>query len=627
MKYKILALLLVPGLLFAEAANDQEVYDHLYRRAQVAFTSLTKRYGCSDGADWKVVIGKVFTRVMRASGRSDNIAVCVVKRPGFNAGALLSGQFIIHEDALATLSAVAKSVAGDDAAREVMVREILLAGIVGHELAHFYNQHSFRSYKKMHSLKPGGSDEEILFTSRSFSREHEFDADRTGYMLLQAAGYDADQSMVNAFTVMKALEDKQKQSGGDGQHYYLSTHPSTRERLAQFNSQKKDWYRETAALEKAFADVNAGINLSNATATLVKALEKYKDNQFLQQVLAVARHKRWLDSVPLSEQKFRAILDVPSFNDQMIAPQRGTKRVKGIPGDKALYYAAKQDYEKIVSGVVPYTVRSNFAVLLAYSDDAKDRERAEKMASVAATEQVTAQTANNLAITWHMAGKATQAKALLSEVSMKVEKTLKNARKENLASAFRFMGESQLVDHSYVLPNLTIILNYSLALEYAGEIPQAKSVAMQYLEQYDNNSVWARHLAATHNLSAKLQQKTERKYVMVAGIRIGSTVGELAEKWKSQRKIGTDAELSEIWSYPDISTQVRVEGTVNAIALTGTNSPKFNGVGVGSTRVELEKVLGEPQSLRNGYYRYAGKQPAAVLYQNGIVSEILLLAD
>lgn len=625
---KFIAFLLLPlSLLQATTATDQEVYDHLYRRAQVAFTALTKQFGCTDGGDWKPVIGKVFTRVMRASGRTDNISVCVVKRPGFNAGALLSGQFIIHEDALATLGAVAKGAAKADAAREQMIREILLAGIIGHELAHFYNQHALRSYQKMHSLKPGGSDEEVLFTRRSFSREQEFDADRTGYMLLQAAGYDPDLSMVNAFTVMKLLEDKRVSSGGDGQHYYLSTHPSTRERLAQFNSQQKDWYRETAALEKAFADVNAGINLNSAITAISKALEKYKDNLFLIQVLAVARHKRWLESVPLKDQKFRAILDVPAFADQMLQASRGSRAPRLFPGDKALYLAARKEYEKLQSSALPPAVRSNYAVLLAYSDEAKDVARGVEIAALAAKEQMTAQTANNFAIALFLVGKEKEALGVLSQISANVEQTFKTARKENLASAFRFMGESQIVDHSYVLPNLTVMLNYALALEYTGDLALAKSIAMQYLEQFDNNSVWARQIAKTHKLEDKLLRKADHRYVQVNGIRIGSTVGELAEKWKAKRKITTDSELSEIWLYPEINVQVRVEGTVNAIMLAGENSPKFAGLGVGSTRVDIEKFLGSPQSMRNGYYRYAGAQPAAVLYQNGKAAEIILIPD
>ena len=216
---KLCTAALLTAFSLHAAAGDQEVLDHLQRRSQVVFSELTRKYGCSTGGDWKDTIQKIFTRIIKASGRNDDVSVCVIKKPGFNAGALISGKFIIHADALATLGSVAKHVAKDNAAQEQALREILLAGIVGHELAHFYNQHSYKSYQKLHSVKASATEKDQIFTSLSFSRELEFDADRTGHMLLQTAGYDADKAMVLAFEVMKAIDDQHKAQGGSGTHH------------------------------------------------------------------------------------------------------------------------------------------------------------------------------------------------------------------------------------------------------------------------------------------------------------------------------------------------------------------------------------------------------------------------
>lgn len=625
--FKLTLAALIAATSLNAASTDQEVFDHLHRRGQVEFQRLTKQYGCLSGGDWKDTINRVFTRIMRASGRPDNMTLCVIKAPGFNAGALSSGQFIIHEDALQVFSLVAKQNSQNDPAKEALIREALLAGIAGHELAHYYNQHSFKKYQKVFSAKASASDQEKFFGNLEYSREMEFDADRSGHMLLQTAGYNADLAMTLAFEVMKALDDQRKSQGEKDQHHFLLTHPNTRERLAQFNTQNKDWYRETAELEKAFADINSGVSLNKANSLLVKACAKYPENMILRQVLAVGRHKRWLDTVSLKEQKLRVILDVPAFTDQVLESKRGSRGAKQIPGDASLYYAAKKEYAKLSEQGMPATVSSNYATLLAYSDDEADVKKALELATAAAKENPqSAQTINNLALTLFVAGKETDALAVLAEVSTSVEKLYRQMKGDEATAISRMMTQNQLVDKGYVTPNMTIVLNYSLALQQTGKKPEAKSVALQYLELYDNNSVWAKRLAKLNDAEDKLAKKTERNFVDVGGIKIGSSVGDLVEKWKQRKNVTASNAEAETWIYPDIMTRVYVDGAVIRIDLAGEKAPKFaNGLGVGSTRVALEKIFGQPTSLRDGYYCYNGAQPAAVLYQNGKAVEIVLL--
>lgn len=618
---QIIAVGLIVTALQANS-TEQEVFDHLRRRGQTEFDVMTKKYGCHSGGDWKNTIGHVFARIMKASGRTDNLTLCVIKREGFNAGAIVSGQFVIHADALTVFGNVAKQHSQNDPVKEQAIRELLLAGIAGHELAHYYNQHAFKKYQKIFAVKKSDSETEKFLSQLAYSREMEFDADRSGHMLLQAAGFNADLAMTLAFEIMRSLDPQ-----GSNKHHFLETHPNVRERLAQFNSQNQDWYRETAELEKAFADVNSGVNLSKANAAVAKASVKYPENLFLLQVLAVGRHKRWLDTVALKDQKLRVILDTPAFTDQMLESKRGSRGAKKIPGDSALYHAATREYAKLAAAGMSAPVKANYAVLLAYSDDENDIKHAEEYARAAAKESPqSAQTINNLAVTLFISGKEKEAVQLLADVSKVIEQMYREAKAEEFSSWVRIMSENQLVDKGYIVPNMTVILNYALALSYTNKKDESKSVALQYLELYDNNSTWARRLAKLNDSEDKVAKKVERNYIAVNGVKVGSGVADLVEKWKSEKKIGKGSAEGEVWLYPEIMTKVYVDALITRIDLSGDKAPRLpGGAGIGSTRVALEKLLGQPSSLRNGYYVYNGAQPAAVLYQNGKAAEIVLL--
>lgn len=76
----------------------------------------------------------------------------------------------------------------------------------------------------------------------NFTREHEYEADRIGFLRLQAAGFDA----ASAATLMERLQKASRFTDGSVPSY-LRTHPVTYERIAEAQSRARDRpYRQVA---------------------------------------------------------------------------------------------------------------------------------------------------------------------------------------------------------------------------------------------------------------------------------------------------------------------------------------------------------------------------------------------
>jgi Zn-dependent protease with chaperone function len=113
----------------------------------------------------------------------------------------------------------------------------VLAGILGHELAHVSEQHSlhqlYRSVSTYLVIAMLAGDvgpilEEVLLegsaiASLAFSREHEADADAIGIRTAALAGYEPA-ALANFFTKLSEV-------GGIGAPEWMSTHPSNEDRI------------------------------------------------------------------------------------------------------------------------------------------------------------------------------------------------------------------------------------------------------------------------------------------------------------------------------------------------------------------------------------------------------------
>ena len=116
----------------------------------------------------------------------------------------------------------------------------IIAGILGHEMAHVYEDHSLKqlygaagTYLLVLLIigDPGPVLEDILLEgqillSLVFSREHEREADAIGLKIAADAGYDP----AALATFFEKLEEK---FGSGSRNTWLSTHPSNAERIAE----------------------------------------------------------------------------------------------------------------------------------------------------------------------------------------------------------------------------------------------------------------------------------------------------------------------------------------------------------------------------------------------------------
>ena len=167
----------------------------------------------------------IVTRLSRAMPDSPyHIRLTVVDRPVINAFALPGGQVVVFRGLL-----------------EATETPEQLAGVLAHELHHIYKQHSTRAILEQAStslliaavsgdftgaLAYGIEGARVLGILR-YSRLHEDEADREGLLLLQTIGIDPAE-MIAFYRIMEAQHPHDSVAPS-----YLSTHPSTDDRIAK----------------------------------------------------------------------------------------------------------------------------------------------------------------------------------------------------------------------------------------------------------------------------------------------------------------------------------------------------------------------------------------------------------
>lgn len=129
--------------------------------------------------------------------------------------------------------------------------EAQVAGVLAHELAHIQAQHSAQQYSQtaianigvgLLGAVIGGTGGQMASQAAGFgaqaglmkySRDHEYESDSLGIRYMQTAGYDPE-AMGHFLTILqKNTEFESRINGGGGgpQFTFLSTHPSTPERV------------------------------------------------------------------------------------------------------------------------------------------------------------------------------------------------------------------------------------------------------------------------------------------------------------------------------------------------------------------------------------------------------------
>ena len=118
--------------------------------------------------------------------------------------------------------------------------EATLAGILTHELAHYYLKHSIAEYVKQErgDFKPG-----FLLSNKGahsrFSVQNELDADSLAMVWLHDSGYHLD-GLIQSFSIMERLEENWLSRQKDTWEVEETTHPLSEKRL-----EKLEAYKET----------------------------------------------------------------------------------------------------------------------------------------------------------------------------------------------------------------------------------------------------------------------------------------------------------------------------------------------------------------------------------------------
>jgi hypothetical protein len=643
--YVLVVLWLLCGsgltLIYAQSTagdTDVELWSYMMRQSQVWYENMIKQIGMVDPGEWKKPLESAFLRLSRFSGEKGfHIQYAVLNSGEFNAAAFPGGQFVFYFGTLTILDQIIELYSGKSldqipAAELRTLRENLIAPIVAHELGHYYNRHAFKSMKKSWDLMEKDPDRLDLKLIK-YTQANEFEADRTGYLLLQKAGYNPD-SMIATLEILNAMHQDQLQGiPASNFNIYLETHPSPHNRLAQFKAEGQDWHAWAAKLEQAISDIALGMNLAQAIQQLDQGLKQFPGNIYLLKARAVAYHKRWLATVSLKDQKLRGIIDLPAFRDDLVFASPKKSSPKEIPGDKTLYYKARDAYKKVYQDAVDPSFYSNFALLLAYSIDAKDEEQSLALASQACVLQPNYATFSNLGVVYFLIGKEQDALQLFGELAVDYHNEYSNfigaaGFDEQVYISLQNMRQhleiTQILNPEFVYSDFTPVLNYALVLYMTGDKETAAIVAEDYLNMYEAGSMWAYHLASI--TAVPVPEAPEKDYLAVNGIKIGSNLKQVLESWGKATEIAAYETGEEVWYYKDMKAKLYIyDGTVQSIELAAANSPKVEeDIGVGSAKGDIEKSFGPHKRIADHYYLYEGKQNIAVLYSNEIAVTIVL---
>ena len=619
--------------LFSESLNyEAELLQHIQRSSEAGYKSYIKNSGgdIKDHNGWREIISSTFRTLSEKSGHEAfPIVYSILKNNDFNAFAFPSGQFVIHTGTLDTLD---KEIGTLPEKEKSITRTNYMAAILSHELAHYYNSHTFNAVKK--ALDSNGV---VSPKTIQFQQDDEIDADTTAYLLMKKAGYDTNYLM----KILKILNNIRQESLEASRNtlnksnVYFSTHPSPHERMAHMEGEEKELHKFAASMEKIYSDVQLGKNLEGAVNALKKALIKYEDNPELLKILAIAYHKLWEKSVTYKDLQVKSILDVPAFRDKMIFVGGESKKsaVKKIPGDKNMYYKALEAYKKVYNISPENYFLSNYSVLLSYGESEKDEREAIEIAENLFKKNVGIQFANNLGVVYLIARKPKESLDHFRALGKSLEKDMvpDTLLSKEVQNRFREIKESvklkTQLDPDFIYLDSAPILNLALVEFDYGDQNVAKKLTESYFRYFDSVSKWSNYLSEKTGIPITLSQ-TESFKLEIAGIKPGDTIKTLLNLWKQpDRKETLDSE--EVWFYSLYDSKISlVDGIITEIEINGKNAPPVSRDGVqckvGMPKENIDEVMGEEAKKNNNYSMYYRYGTVAVQFRQNKMKSLTI---
>lgn len=628
---------------------DAELYAQIVRQSAYQYGAILKsRKVLKDHNSWKKPIDTAFRKLADSSGNpSFPIVYNLIQDNSFNAFAMAGGQFCINSGTLDILDQVIANSEPDAKDKMSFYRERYIAGVLSHELSHYYNKHTFNAVKKFYQLKENPTGEAVLDNVK-FSQEQEVDADQTGFQLLNKAGYGGEY-MIRTLELMSDIDNQYKEyivskkldkvSPESMTSLYFTSHPSPNDRLSRFSGDKQELYSLLATLEKTYDDIQFGKNLDQAKSNLEKALSKFPGNTHLEKSYAICLHKIWMATASNDDLKIKPVIDMPSFRDSMVFPGGLRKRavMRAIPGNQAAYSKAKEAYQKvIVKTEDPYFI-SNYAVLLSYSTEENDMNVAKSLAGNTVRAENSIPLANNFGVVLYWTDDQDKALEVFKSVATMVDKRVQSFGEKAKSNAdiqayLQGIGNSirqkTQLDPDYVYENFTPILNYVLLESYKEKTPKTKQLATYYLENYDSSSGWAKYLSELHGITLPdPSQNAKQNFFKVGGVGPGDKLEDLLKLWGKPDKIQVDKSSgSEFYIYTKKETSFLLSiGSVLQVNAYGNNSPGIDkGVPIGAERGAAEKVFGKQFQKNGPYLGYSQNGNAFVKYRKNKVDQIIL---
>lgn len=589
-----------------------------------------KEYSKFNG--WRIAIENAFVKLTLNSGRPTfQWEYIILDDNSFNAAAYPHGKFLIHSGALDIMDKqISKEFKNSTESEKNEYREYFIAGVLSHELAHYYNQHVFNQTKRIMKAKEANEHKESLFELKNirYGQEDELDADSTGLVLLQRSGYDPIW-LVKVLNLLNRLYQS-----SENQVIYFSSHPSPHERLSRIPSNQQEFHKWIFKIETAFSDIHLGKNLDSSLIVINENLDGVlKNNPELLKAKAICLHKQWLNTATLKELSLRTIIDMPLFKDFMLFSNRpASMSLATLVGDEKKYKEAKQAYEEAAKYSTEPAFLSNQSTLLSYSNDKKEREFSLILAKAVFNAQKTVQTESNLGLVIFQQGKYKDSlehyrkieinSILIKFLNDKSEESIKNDKPTMSEFLEKQIKMKLTYDSSYVYEDFTPLLNLILleSLLPNGNKMMGKKLALFYYYHLDSDSKWAKHITREYRIDTPDLEKSELSF-SIKGVELGQQKNDVVkifgEPW-----MNTDS----VYYYLKDDIQLGFENNkLNTIYLRSQSSPKLNkNIGIGSDKSEIIKLLGNKYKYKNAYYIFTNKHNTAVKFYNNKAVEILL---
>lgn len=548
--------------------------------------------------DWgQVIDATLFLVCRRAEIYRGRLVPLVVDAPAVIVELFPDGTFAISTAALDYIDERVFEEAGPSPRRMKSLdaeREALLAPFVAIEAARYALDLGYASFAR------GGP--------QSVGETHE--ADRLATLILAAAGYQLD--LTGFFTQLSTEWRPSPSDGATRFSAYLPNAPSPRSRADLLAREKEGLVSLSDEVRAALSALRSG-RVSAETVDSLRALgDVFPGSRWAARLEAMALHARWLATVPRSSRLLETFLPLgaesapraqaifPTYGDGS-TPKPGAPIVdlSSIPGDEALWRAARDAYDRDVDVAGDYLLSSAYAALLARSSSTADRARALEIASAAAAAERVG-----------FAARANYASILFLSGTDRVHALFLAERAEaaaRLAVPSRDASRPREVSPGLVGDTRLLAANRATMLALAGKADEARKVEQEALA----------HTSVQPSSGAALRLR---------GVAPGDAADVLSERWGRPASIRYDYE-SEYWFYPGLRATVSIGtatkpgavGRVESIVL-GDRSPVslVEDLRVGDSLEAFERELG-PELWRVGdlSVRARGGLVVSVLFVSG----------